>query len=300
MGKTSRRWPFVVGLIALLFLATACFQQVGDEEQGQAVSIRSTDTLTPMPSDTPIPPTETATEVQAQDLPIVDNPTETEISVFLPSNTPMAVAQNDNMTLIPTQDPFEITATALVEQATLRFVLPTTQTAAALGIGLFTATPTATETSPFGIQQPGIIPGADCVYEVRAGDTLWNISRRFDNTVMEIVSANGISNYNLIVIGERLTIPHCGNSGYIPPATSTPIPSSTPYGFGVNADVSAAGVVATPVVCQTQYTVQEKDTLFNIAIRYGVTVQALLNANSTIIFDPNRINMGDVICIPSA
>jgi LysM repeat protein len=205
------------------------------------------------------------------------------------------------LTPVPTQDPFEITATALVEQATLRFVLPTTQAAATLGIGLFTEIPLATSTDFGFIASPVFITGGDCVYEVRAGDTLWNISRRFGNAVMDIVSANGISNFNLIIVGDRLTIPQCGTSGYIPPATSTPIPSLTPFGFGVTSDASASGGVPTaPITCQSQYTVQEKDTLFSIAIRYGVTLNSIVAANSSIIFDPNRINMGEVICIPSA
>lgn len=199
MGKMTRRWQFIVGIIGLLFLATACFQQVGDEAQGQAVSVRSTDTLTPVPTNTPTEiPSETPTEIEAQDVAISDNATATETA----TSTPIEVAQGDDGI-----DPFEITATALVEQATLRAVLPTTQWAATQGIGLFTETPTATATQ-FGIVQPAqVLPGTDCVYEVRAGDTLWNISRRFGITVMDIVSANGITNFNLIVVGDRLTIP---------------------------------------------------------------------------------------------
>lgn len=154
MGKMTRRWQFIVGIIGLLFLATACFQQVGDEAQGQAVSVRSTDTLTPVPTNTPTEiPSETPTEIEAQDVAISDNATATETA----TSTPIEVAQGDDGI-----DPFEITATALVEQATLRAVLPTTQWAATQGIGLFTETPTATATQ-FGIVQPAQVLPAQIV-----------------------------------------------------------------------------------------------------------------------------------------
>jgi LysM repeat protein len=205
----------------------------------------------------------------------------------------------------PTIAPFSLTATALIEQATLRVILPTTQAAQALGIGLTTETFTPTIT-PFGSlgTTPFFQAGQDCVYEVRAGDTMWNISRRFDMSVADITNPNGITNFNLIVIGDRLTIPGCGNSGYFPPATSTPIPSITPIGFGapVVNDAAAAGagaVIPQPVVCQSQYTVQQYDTLYSISVRFGVAIQSIVGANPDEIFNPERINMGATICIPS-
>jgi LysM repeat protein len=297
MGKMTRRWPIVVGIIAILFLATACFQQVGDEAQGQAISVRISDTPTPLPSHTPIPePTDIPTELEAQDVPILDNPTATETAS--PSNTPIEVAQGSDPFAQPTQDPFEITATYLIQKATLDFVLPTTQAAQALGIGLTTPTdiPTATQ---FGLVAPVSSIGTDCIYEVRAGDTLWNISQRFGLSVMDIVTPNGISNFNLIVVGDRLTIPRCGTTGYFPPATSTPIPSITPYGFGQTTDANAATFQQVPVTCVSQYTIQQYDTLFTLSVRFGVAIQSIMNANSDKIYDPGRINMGDSICIPS-
>ena len=50
-------------------------------------------------------------------------------------------------------------------------------------------------------------PSQDTDYTVRAGDTLWSIARRFDTTISRIVSANAISNPDLIYTGERLIIP---------------------------------------------------------------------------------------------
>lgn len=44
-------------------------------------------------------------------------------------------------------------------------------------------------------------------YTVRAGDTLWDIARRYNTTVEELVRINHISNPDLIHVGEILRIP---------------------------------------------------------------------------------------------
>lgn len=48
---------------------------------------------------------------------------------------------------------------------------------------------------------------------------------------------------------------------------------------------------------QTRHTVQAGDNLFQIAQRYGVTVQAIAQANN--LSDPNRLDIGQVLIIPS-
>lgn len=277
MGKMTRRWPTIVGIITLLFLATACFQQVGDEAQGQAVSVRVSEIPTLVPSNTPtLVPSDTPkpVDVEAQDLPISINPTATDTPN--PSNTPLRVAQDE--LLQPTVG-VEGTATVLVREATERAAFPITLTAQALGIISTTDTPIPSLT-PFGFQATTFFQtGQDCVYEVRAGDTMWNISRRFEMSVAEIANPNGLTNFNIIGIGDRLTIPHCGdNPSYFPPSTSTPIPSRTPYGFGqggapLTNDASAAAIPPQPVVCQSQYTVQQYDTLYSLSVRFGVPIQ---------------------------
>lgn len=44
-------------------------------------------------------------------------------------------------------------------------------------------------------------------YIVKSGDTLSGIAKRFNVTVAELVSANGIKNPNLIRVGQVLMIP---------------------------------------------------------------------------------------------
>lgn len=58
-------------------------------------------------------------------------------------------------------------------------------------------------------------------------------------------------------------------------------------------------IPGTPQKCEGQlYTVRATDTLFLIARRFGVTVEQIQNVNPQIT-DPNRIFIGQVICIPT-
>ena len=43
-------------------------------------------------------------------------------------------------------------------------------------------------------------------YTVAKGDTLWSISRRYGVSVNDLVRINGITNPNLIVIGQKILI----------------------------------------------------------------------------------------------
>mgnify|MGYP003521691961 CR=1 FL=1 len=49
-------------------------------------------------------------------------------------------------------------------------------------------------------------------------------------------------------------------------------------------------------VVGTSYTVKAGDTLYAIALRYGVTITQLVNANG--IANPNLIRVGQVLIIP--
>lgn len=86
------------------------------------------------------------------------------------------------------------------------------------------------------------------VYYVQYGDTLFSISRRFGTTVPTLMAANGlVSDY--IFAGQRLVI------------SSVPGPTPTPSNY----------------TCQ--YTVQPHDTIYNIAYRYQIPWQSLMQAN---------------------
>jgi LysM repeat protein len=156
--------------------------------------------------------------------------------------------------------------------------------------------------------------GSSSYYIVAPGDTLKNIAIRYGTTVEALASWNGIYNYNLIYVGQRLAIP-TGN--YIPPVTwpqsgSTYViqPGDTlrklAYRWGVgiydilavNPQITNARVINIPgassVPNPSYYTVRAGDTLRIIANMYGTSVYNLQLLNPQI-WNPNWIYTGMVI-----
>ena len=108
-----------------------------------------------------------------------------------------------------------------------------------------------------------IPPGADAgvtEYVVRSGDTLWLIARRFNTTVDAIKRLNGLTNDNLN-IGQVLRIPETES-----------------------ADGS-----------YFEYVVRSGDTLWQLARRYGTTVNAIKSLNG---LSSDILNIGQVLRIP--
>jgi LysM repeat protein len=65
-------------------------------------------------------------------------------------------------------------------------------------LGIYPAPPAPTLTAP---------ASGGGVYVVQRGDTLARIAATYHTTAQAIAQANGISNINLIYVGQRLTIP---------------------------------------------------------------------------------------------
>ncbi len=117
-------------------------------------------------------------------------------------------------------------------------------------------------------------------YTVQRGDTLFLISRRFNTTVQAIMTASGLTNPNLIFVGQQLTIP--GSSG------GTPVPTSPPAGTPVPPPPSGNQI----------YVVVRGDTLSRIAQRFGVAMARIMSASG--ITNPNLIFVGQRLTIPGA
>ncbi len=114
-------------------------------------------------------------------------------------------------------------------------------------------------------------------YTVVAGDTMYFIAQRFGVSLNALIAANPhISDPSLIFPCDVLCVP---GGGPPPPPPPCRVPTSCPSGF------------------HGRYTVVAGDTMFTIAQRFGVTVDALVAANPQI-SDPSRIFPCDVLCVP--
>ena len=145
-----------------------------------------------------------------------------------------------------------------------------------------TATPPDTaETQPgeeTATDQPPALE--DGVYVVRSGDTLGQIAFIYNISVEDIMAANGLTNPDVLEVGQQLTIPEAGFADS--PAASTPTPSGeTPT------EVEGQEIV---------HIVQAGDNLFRIGLRYGFTVDELAEYNG--IVDVNSLEVGQEIRIP--
>ncbi|MBS3784795.1 MAG: LysM peptidoglycan-binding domain-containing protein [Anaerolineae bacterium] len=103
------------------------------------------------------------------------------------------------------------------------------------------------------------------VHVVRPGDNLFRIGLRYGVTVDALVAANGLRNANYIWVGQKLIVP----SGNYPDPDA---PSSRVH------------------------TVRRGENLYRIALRYGISYQALASAND--IVNPNHIYVGQHLRIP--
>ena len=124
---------------------------------------------------------------------------------------------------------------------------------------------------------PAAKPAAARVHLVTRGQNLTTIARTYGVTVSAIVQANSISNPSRIYAGQRLTIP--GAAPAAPSASRAATPAAKP---------AAARV----------HLVARGQNLTTIARTYGVTVSAIVQANS--ISNPSRIYAGQRLTIPGA
>lgn len=111
------------------------------------------------------------------------------------------------------------------------------------------------------IEEP---PTSTNTYTVQSGDTLYKIARQFNTTVGDLISLNNLSSTTLSV-GQVLRIP-----------TNEQEPEEPEQDF-------------------ITYTVKSGDSLWKISQEYGVSVDAIINANN---LTSTSLQIGDVLIIP--
>jgi LysM repeat protein len=119
--------------------------------------------------------------------------------------------------------------------------------------------------SPLAVWADGPI-----THVVQPGENLFRIGLRYGLTAQQIASANHIADVTQIRAGQRLVIPAAG-------AASAPVysPAST---------------------AQSYHVVQAGENLFRVALRYGLSVQALAAANN--IVNVSQVYVGQRLLIP--
>lgn len=108
-----------------------------------------------------------------------------------------------------------------------------------------------------------VVASADSV-TVKAGDTLYAIATAHNTTVNALASANGLSNINMIFVGQQLQLPGTSANNAAPAATNN--------NASANTTTSAGASNAT-------YTVKAGDSLWGIANSNGMTLSELLSLN---------------------
>lgn len=317
-----RTFRLLVLVLLPALILTGCFQPAGEGIEatpvGQGPVVPPTATVavpTAPPTVAVIPTMEGEAQPLAQQSPVFNTPIPADgQGGLLPEGTPLGqisgaaqtatamIAQAQGLQGQPTQpaqvfqaatatDVFipqqlqggEMTATAMVQGATMAAYARETALATMQGILPPTFTPTPTSTLFAG---QVVAPGSDCVHVVRRGENTYRIALRFGVTIADIARANGLANPTIISIGQELVIPGCGNL--------TPTPGFT-GGDATSGGIGEGGGGAPGGTCGT-HLIQPEENLYRIALRYGVTMSALRNMNS--IANVNVIKAGDTLVIP--
>ena len=153
-------------------------------------------------------------------------------------------------------------------------------------------------------------------YTVKAGDSLWKIANQFGLTVAELKNLNGLNSDNLS-IGQVLKVSNSNGSSNNNSDNTYTVKSgdslwkiANQYGVTVNElkglnnltndSLSIGQVLKIPSSSSNNssntYTVKAGDSLWNIANKYGITVDELKNLNN---LTSNTLSIGQVLKVPS-
>jgi murein DD-endopeptidase MepM/ murein hydrolase activator NlpD len=108
------------------------------------------------------------------------------------------------------------------------------------------------------------------VYTVKAGDNLWNISRKYGVSMEVIVSVNNLKEKDLLSLGQKLEIPAIGGG------------------------VSNSNQKQEPTIIT--YTVVKGDTLWSISQRFDVKMISIISVNN--LKEISRLSIGQKLKLP--
>ena len=147
--------------------------------------------------------------------------------------------------------------------------------------------------------EPQAMRGA--AIEVRQGDTLYGISRRYHASVAELMSINGMQSPNL-KLGQKIYLPsgsEVAERSAPPPVTAPTMPPARSYQAPVVAEAPASAP-SVPADVEARYggsyTVKPGDSMYSIARQHHVLYSELQRVNG--ITDPRRVKPGAVLKVP--
>lgn len=117
---------------------------------------------------------------------------------------------------------------------------------------------------------------AVATYVIQPGDTLLTIAANTGTSIERLVSLNGITNPDLIIAGQNLAL----------------------VGAGAASGSATASAPASAAAAQ-MYTVKAGDTLWDISVRTGTTLDNLIALNS-LAANADSLTVGQVLKVPAA
>lgn len=229
-----------------------------EAQLSEAVLATASPTPTPTPTATATPvPTDTPTPTLT--------PTPTNTPTPTPTPFTYQILRGDTLSSIGQR--YGMTVTEIVQLNGI-FNQHNIDVGQVLVLATRTPIPTATPL-PTNTPMPTPENAGTSNYIVQAGETLSDIAAKFDTTVAELADLNQLDNPSRIYVGQVLQV-----TGTV--ATRQPPPTATP----------------TPIL----HTVRFGDTLYDIALSYGVTVYALADLNN--LDNVHDLYIGQVLIIP--
>jgi LysM repeat protein len=277
-----------IRLMVVLVLVTiglsACYKNAGENVEPTSNRVDLSDITTNTATPPRIQNTATPNTGILPTKPSVGSPTAT-LFTLAPTITPAGATSQSNLEPTPTSGGLAPSFTPMNTAVQPLFTTP----------GMSDIEPSATITptlDPALQPTPTSIPVEEnpCIHVVASGDTLFSIAEDNGLSVADLVAINPLlagSEYTTLQIGWQLNL----RGGYTATPEVTAAPLSTPVPGG-----------ETPMPGgQTTYVVQPGDTVFSIATRFGVTVDAIVEANDLIVQgNVVFITAGQTLIIPPA
>jgi LysM repeat protein len=111
-------------------------------------------------------------------------------------------------------------------------------------------------------------------YTVQKGDTFWIISQKSGVDINKLMAYNNANNQTILYIGQTIKIPASGSDS----SSQDSSQSSQPY------------------ITYDNYTVVKGDILWDLAIKFGLPMSEIIEANNSI--NPDSLVIGDTLKIP--